>query len=152
MPVLSTQAASWLGTPCDEPPGRYPSGTNHVFLPPTWPPVVGGAGRQARHLPSVDLEVELVDVSLVEHERRTQQDALLGPHLVAAELARGEPLARLARDGTGRVVHGRVRSQVAEVRGVPELERDDRPVLDVLPQRVGRTQPGQPHLPAVARG
>src|SRR5712692_630333 len=49
-----------------------------------------------RHAPCPFLEVELVDVRLVEDERRPEEHRALRADLVLAESARGERLARLA--------------------------------------------------------
>src|SRR5438132_4153551 len=105
-----------------------------------------------RHAPSAFLEVELVDGRLIEDERRPEEHRALRADLVLAESARGERLARLAGERARRDVHCRVRGEVAEVGGVPELEPDDRAVLDVLAQRVRRAESGQLDLPAVLRG
>src|SRR5438132_1677793 len=104
-----------------------------------------------RHAPYPFLEVELVDVRLVEDERRPEEHRALRADLVLAESARGERLARLAGQRARRDVHSRVRGKVAEVGGIPELERYDRAVFDVLAQLVRRAEPGQLDLPAVLR-
>src|SRR5438105_15878115 len=88
----------------------------------------------------------------MEADRRPEEHRALRAALVLAESAGGERLARLAGGRARRDVHCRVRGEVAEVGGVPELEPDDRAVLDVLAQRVRRAESGQLDLPAVLRG
>src|SRR5215211_820200 len=97
------------------------------------------------------LEVELVDVLLVEHERRTEQHGPLRADLVFAELAGPERLAGLAADRGRRVVHRGIAGEVAEIGRVPQLERGDGAVLDVLAQGVRRPEPRQLDLAAVLR-
>src|SRR5215510_10880152 len=92
-------------------------------------------GRRESRRPPVGLELELVDVLDGEHVRRTQDH--LRPlvwaedDLVRPELACLERLADLARDLAVRERRDRVSGEIAEVLGVPESERLDRPVVDV---------------------
>src|SRR5215212_1533739 len=110
-----------------------------------------GTPRAGSRSPCSFLEVELVDVRLVEHERRPEQHGALRPDLVLPELPGRKGLPDLPRDRAGGVVDRRVGREEAEVGRVPELEALDRAVLDVLAQRVGRSEARELDLAAVLR-
>src|SRR6267378_5940025 len=99
---------------------------------------------------SSDLELELVDVRLVEDERRSEDHLGLPVRalddLVAAELAGLERLADLARDVTGRDRRDRVAREVPEILRVPERELLDRAVMDVLLHLARQAEPGEDNL------
>src|SRR3954454_7295921 len=101
---------------------------------------------------SVDLEVELVDVPLVERRQRAEHDLAVRADLVLAQPAGGERLARLAGDASGDERRGGLAGEVADVLGHPELELVDGPVLHELAHLVREPQPGQLHLALLRRG
>src|SRR3954454_9561128 len=92
---------------------------------------------------SVDSEVELVDVLLVERRQRAEHDLAVRADLVLAQPAGGERLARLAGDPPRDERRGGLAGEVADVLGDPELELVDVAVVDELANLVRDAEPGQ---------
>src|ERR1700729_130827 len=112
--------------------------------------IVGRAGQPwSRRLrpgprPAPGSEVELVDIALVEDERRAEQDRMICPDRELAELPGRERLAGRVGDLPRREIHRGVGGEVTEVGRVPQLERLHRPVRDVFLHRVRGTGAGVP--------
>ena len=93
------------------------------------------------------LELEVVDVVLVEHGRRAEQDLALGADRAAAQLAGGEGLAFLAGDRARRERGRGVAGELAELTRIPQLEGLNRAVLDELAHLVRVPSPVSATLP-----
>src|SRR5438045_5759338 len=98
--------------------------------------IVAEAGAARSGAPPPVLEVEVVDVLDGERERRSEnhlRPLVRAPDdVVLAELSGRERLADLARDLAVGKRRDRVPREVAEVPRIPELERRDGVVMDVL--------------------
>src|SRR4051812_36560281 len=101
---------------------------------------------------SVDLEVELRDVLLVERRQRAEDDLPVVADRVLPEAPGGERLARLAGDAPGDQRRRGLAGEVADVLGHPELELVDGPVLDELAHLVREAETGQLDRALLRRG
>src|SRR5699024_88607 len=95
------------------------------------------------------LEVEIVDVVVVEDQRRAEHDLTVGLERELAEFTRGEGFPLRTGDLPGLECGAGVAGQVAEVVRVPQRALVDSAVLDELAHLVRGTQSGDGHFTLV---